>query len=235
MRWFFRKKKILTSVPWRLETSKSWKKPKKSQYSEFALNRSQKCPNVFWTYFEEIFSKKKFDQCSMEARDFKILKIVEKISKFQICPKSLPKLPNCVLNMFWGSFSKKNFAQCSMEGRDFKKFQKKFKKCENSKNVQNRSQKFPKVFWGDFFENFLCPVLHGGSSTRKFSKWNIFKIPKKPKIVTKSVQTYFEHVLGKFVQKKFYPVFHGGSRFQKISKEFKKCEKSKNAQNRSQK
>ena len=34
-------------------------------------------------------------------------------------------------------------------------------------------------------------------------KINFFKIPEKPKIVPKSVQTCFEHVLGIFFRKKF--------------------------------
>ena len=54
---FFQKKKFLPSVPWRLETSKFWKKSKNSQNSKYAQNRSQNCPNVFWTCFGAIFLK----------------------------------------------------------------------------------------------------------------------------------------------------------------------------------
>ena len=43
-------------------------------------------------------------------------------------------------------------------------------------------------------------------------KPRFFKVPKKPKIVTQSVQTCFEHVSGQIFQKFFSPVFHGGSR-----------------------
>ena len=59
--------------------------------------------------------------------------------------------------------------------------------------------------WGRDLENFF----------QKIQK--IFKIPKKPKIVPKSVQTCFEHVLGQFFRKKICPVFHGWSRLQKNS------------------
>ena len=55
------------------------------------------------------------------------------------------------------------------------------------------------MFWGDFFENVFCPVFHGGSGLRKFSKKSKkFKISKKPEIVSKSVHTCFEHALGRF-------------------------------------
>ena len=44
--------------------------------------------------------------------------------------------------------------------------------------------------WGKLSENF-CPVFHGMSSLQKFSKKNIFKIPKMPKSVPKRIQTCF--------------------------------------------
>ena len=95
---------------------------------------------------------------------------------------------------------------------------------------------FPKIskrvlnlFWVKFFEKIFCPVFRGGSSFRKFSKKNIFKIPKMPKSVPKSIQTCFEHVLGKFFLKNFCPVFHGKSSLRKISNFFfskvQKCPK----------
>ena len=107
-------KKNLTSVPWRLETSKSWKKPKKTQYSEFALNRSQKCPKVFrGDFFEKIL-------CPVLHGGSSIRKFSKKIfSKFQKNRKFFPKLSKRVLNVFWGEIFEKNFDQCSMEARDF--------------------------------------------------------------------------------------------------------------------
>ena len=75
-----------------------------------------------------------------------------------------------------------------------------------------------------------------GRDFEKFQKnQKIFKIPKMPKIVPKSIQTCFEHVLGQICRIFFCPVFDGGSRLRKISKKFKKCENTKNAQKRSQK
>ncbi len=100
---FFSKKKLLPSVPWRVESSKFFKK-------------------------------------------------IKKFSKILKCPKSFPKVSKRVLNMFSGVFfENKTFAQCSMEGRVFENFQKNQKTFKNSKM---------------------------------------------PKIVPKSVQTCFEHVLG---------------------------------------
>ena len=51
------------------------------------------------------------------------------------------------------------------------------KKIKNFSKLQKCPKSFPKVskrdlnmFWVKFFENFFCPVCHGGSSLRKFSK-----------------------------------------------------------------
>ena len=79
-----------------------------------------------------------------------------------------------------------------------------FKKIENFSKFQKSPKSFPKMskrvlnmFRGNYFENFFRPVFLGGSSCRKFSKKSkIFKNPKMSKIVIKSVQTCFEHVLG---------------------------------------
>ena len=38
------------------------------------------------------------------------------------------------------------------------------------KSVPKRIQTFLNVFWGQIFEKILCPVFHGGSNLRKFSK-----------------------------------------------------------------
>ena len=122
--WFFRKN-FLPSVPWRVESSKIFKKIKKISKFQKCPNSSQKCPNVFWRCFTVIFSKKFFAQCSMEGRVFenfqknqkifkipkmpkivpksvqtKIFKKIKKVSKFQKCPKSSPKESKRVLKMF---------------------------------------------------------------------------------------------------------------------------------------
>ena len=129
-----------------------------------------------------------------------------------------------------------------MEFRVFETFQKKSKNFQNSN--QKRTKPFPKesksvlnMFWGNFFEKFLPSFPWGVESSKIFKKkQRIFKVPKKPKIVTKSVQTCFELVLGQIYPKKnVIPVFLGGSSLRKFSKKSKKFQNSKNAQNRSQK
>ena len=75
-------------------------------------------------------------------------------------------------------------------------------------------------------------MFHGGSSLRKFSEKNIFKIPKLPKSVPKSIQTCYRVIFSK----KFYaqcsmegrvfenfPIFL--SKFQKCPKSFPKVSK----------
>ena len=57
------------------------KKFKNFQISKNAQNRSQKCPNVFWTCFGVLFSKIFFAQCSMEGRVFEMF--LNKIKKSQ--------------------------------------------------------------------------------------------------------------------------------------------------------
>ena len=96
-------------------------------------------PKSIQTWFEQVLGqifRKIFAQFSMECRVFETFqKNIRKFSKFQKGPKLLPKVSKRVLNMFWGKFFEKVHAQCSMDGRVFKNFQ-------NSKNAQNRSQRY---------------------------------------------------------------------------------------------
>ena len=128
----------MPSVPWGVEFSKIFKKIEK--FSKF-----QKCPqlfpklskrvlNMFWGKFFE----KKFAQFSMECRVFENFQ--KKYFKIPKMPKSVPK---SIHTCFRVIFSTKIYAQCSMEGRVLENFQFFF---ENSKNAQNRSQKYPNVF-----------------------------------------------------------------------------------------
>ena len=100
-----------------------------------------------------------------------------------------------------------------MEGRVFEMFWKIFKIQKTPKKfVQTKFQKCPKsfpksvpkvskivlnMFWGKFFENFFNQCsMEGRVFEMLLINQKIFKIPKMPKIVPKSVQTCFEHVLG---------------------------------------
>ena len=145
-------------------------------------------------------------------------------SKFQKCPKVFPKVSKRVLNMFRGKFFEKFYAQCSMEGRVFENFQKKY--FQNSKNAQNRSQKYPNVFWtcsGANFSKIFCPVFHGVSNLRKFSKKSkkISKFKKRPKSFPKESKCVLI-VIWTILSKNFCAVFHGRSSLRKFSKKSKK-------------
>ena len=74
---------------------------KNFQNSKNAQNRSQKCPNVFWTCFGVIFWKIFFAQCSMEGRVFE--KIQKKSKKFQNSKNAQNRSQKCP-NVFWTYF-----------------------------------------------------------------------------------------------------------------------------------
>ncbi len=60
-----------------------------------------------------------------------------------------------------------------MDGRVFENFQKNQKTFKNPKMpkiVPKVSKRVLNMFWGNFFEKKFCPVFHGRSSLRKFSK-----------------------------------------------------------------
>ena len=120
-----------------------------------------------------------------------------------------------------------------MEDRVFENFWKKTKNFQSSRKAENRHQKCPNVFWTCFGANFskktLCPVFNGGSRLLKLEKSRkSLKNPNMPKIVPKSVQTCFEHVLGQIFWKIFAQFSVEGrvfKNFQKYSKKFSKFQK----------
>ena len=191
------------------------KKSQKFQNSKNAQNRPQKCRNVFWPYFGEIFSKKFFAQCSMKGRVFENFQINQNIFKIPKMPKIVPKSVQTCFEDVLGWFFRKNFCPVFHGGSSLRKFSKKSKNFQNSTKAHNRSQKCPNVFWRCFrvifSKKFLPSVPWRVESSKIFKKnQKSFKVPKMPKIVPKSVQT-------------------------KIFKIKKKFQKSKLAQNRSQK
>ena len=84
----FFEKNFLPSVPWRVESSKS----KIFQNSKKAQNLSQKCPNVFWTCFGVIFSKKKFCPVFHGGSNLQLLLIWLPNNADSICKKVSKKL-----------------------------------------------------------------------------------------------------------------------------------------------
>ena len=158
-------------------------------------------PSVPWRVeFSKIFEKKIF-------------------SKFQKCPKVFSKVSKRVLNMFWGKLFENvlpSFPWKVKSSKLFKKIKKfaKFQKCP--KSFPKVSKRVSNLFWVKFFEKIFCPVFHGGSSLRKFSKKYIFKIRKMPKSVPKSIQTCFRVIFSK----KFLPSFPWNVESSKIFKNF---------------
>ena len=75
-----------------------FKKSRNIQNSKNAQNRSQNCPNLFWTIFEVIFSRNFFAQCSREGRVFEMFSKNLETFKIPKTPKIVPKSVQIVLN-----------------------------------------------------------------------------------------------------------------------------------------
>ena len=130
----------MPSAPWRLETSKNFKKIKK-------VPKFEKCPQLFpkiskrvlnmlWGKFYEQF----YAQCSMEIRVFETFQKNRKIFKIPKRPKIVPKsIQTCFEHVLGQIFQKTFFAQCSMETS------KNFKKIEKFSIFQKCPKLFPKV------------------------------------------------------------------------------------------
>ena len=208
----FKVQKCPKSSP-KVSKRKFSKKSNKFQNSKNAQNRPQKSPNVFWRCFMVIFSEIFFCPVFHGGSSLrKFWKKIKKVSKFQKCPKSSPKV------------SKRKFSKKIKKVSKFQKRPKSFQKC-------------PNVFWtcfgGIFSKKFFAQCSKEGRVIENFQKnQKIFKIPKMPKIVPKSVQTCFEDVLGWFFWKFFLPSVpwrvESSNFFEKIKKfsKFKKCPNS---------
>ena len=125
------------------KTSKKIRKVSKFQKCPKVLPKvSKRVLNMFWgKFFEKVHA-----QCSMEGRVFENFQKNQESLKFPKMPKIVPKSIQTCFERVLGQTFRKIFAQFSMEGRVFEKFQKKSKNLQNSKNAQNRSQKYPNVF-----------------------------------------------------------------------------------------
>ena len=159
-----------------------------------ALKRIQTCFDCNL----DIFFEKFLPSFPWKVESSKIFKKIKKVSNFLKRPKSFPKVSKRVLIVIWTIFSK-NFCPVFHGGSSFRKFSKiffsKFQKC--TKSFPKVSKRVLNVFWGKFFENFVAQCSVEGRVFEIFQKKNIFKVPKMPKSIPKSIQTCFEHVLGK--------------------------------------
>ena len=204
MIWLIFFEKLLPSFPWKVESSKTFKKKNKNfQSSKKAENRYQKYPNVFWTYFGVNFSKK---FCPVSHGRSSVRKFSKKTKNFQSSkkPKIVTKSVQTCFEHVSGKLFKKFFAQCSMQARDFENFhknQKIFKIPKIAKIISKRIQMcFERACFAENFSNKnFCPVFHGVSRLLNFEKSRKnLKFTNMPKIDTKIVQMCFEHVLGRY-------------------------------------
>ena len=125
-----------------------------------------------------------------------------------------------------------------MGGRVFEMFlnQKIFKIPKSPKIVPKMSKSVLNMFWGNFFEIFFCPVLHGGSSLRNVFKSKNFQNSKIAQNRSQKCANVFWTCFGVIFPESFFcPVFHGGSSLRNFFKKSKYFQNSKNAQNRSRK
>ncbi len=127
----------------------------------------------FWIFETFLIFLKIFEDSTVHGTLGK--KFFRKNSKFQKCPKSFPKVSKRVLNMFLGCFFSKTKLLPSVPWRvDSSKIFKKIKKFSKilkcPKSFPKMSKRVLNMFWGNFFERIFCPVFHGRSSLRKFSK-----------------------------------------------------------------
>ena len=174
----FFQKKCYPSVPWRLGSSKLFKK-KSKKFSKFQPKTHKTVPKRIQKCFEHVLGqifRKIFAQFSMEGRVFENFQ--KKTKNFQNSnqkrTKPFSKESKSVLNIFWGNFFKKflpSFPWSVESSKHFKKNQKIFK--NHTKNAQNRSKRIQKCFehfFGAIFLKIFCPAFHGKSSLRKISK-----------------------------------------------------------------
>ena len=231
---------FLPSVRWRVEASKCFQKIKKVSNFQECPKSFPKCPNMLWTSFGVIFSKKIFCPVFHGGSSLRnVFKKIKKFSKIQKCPKSFPKCPNVFWTCFGVIFPKIFFAQCSMEGRVFETFsknQKIFKIPKMPKIVPKNVQRSFEHVLGLFFRNIFLPsVPWRFESSKCFQRSKIFQNSKNnrkcsPKVSERVLNTFW----GNFSENFFAQCSMEGRVFEMFSKNRKNFKISKNAQNRSQ-
>ena len=102
-------KNFLPSVPWRVESSKIFKKIKKFWKFQKSPNISQKCANVFCTSFGAIFSNKLLPSVPWRVESSKNFKNPKS-------PKIIRKSVQTCFEHALGRFIRIFFAQYSMQG-----------------------------------------------------------------------------------------------------------------------
>ena len=162
-------------------------------------------PKSVQTCFEHVlrrfFRKSFFAQCSLESRFVENFQKNQKLFKIAEKPKIVPKNVQTCFEHVLGYFFRKIFCPVFHGGSSLRKFSKKSKNFQNSKQTQTRSHSCPNVFWTCFgviiSKIFFAQCsLVGRVFENSQKNQKLFKIAKMPRIFPKSVQTWFEHVLG---------------------------------------
>ena len=220
----------------------SFRKLSKKNQKSFKFPKMPKIvPKSIQTCFERVLGqtfRKNFAQFSMEGRVFENFQKNQKNSKIPKMPKIVPQSIQTCFELVLGQIFRKIFLPSVPWRVEFSKMFKIFF-FQNSKNAQNRSQKYPYVFrtcfGSNFSKHFCAQCSVGGRVFENFQKnQKSFKFPKMPKIVRKSFQTCFERVLGQTFRKIFVQFSMEGRVFENFQKK-EQFQNSKNAQNFSQK
>ena len=233
----FFEKKIFPSVPWKFESSKNFKNPKRPKIVHKIV---QTC---FEHVLGQVFRKKSFAQCSMDGRAFENFRKNQKSFKIPKVPKIVPKRVQMCFEHALGRFFGNFFAQCSKQG--FSDFLDLKTWVQFSERILNRHfvcihatfiirNPFPdfldlklwvripehktmcSVFWTETIWNRFSGLKIRGRYLEKIQEKDQegFKFLKLSKIVLKCPNVFW----GIFFEKKFSPVFHGSSSRRKISK-----------------
>ena len=155
------------------------------------------------------------------------------MSKFQKCSKLFAKVSRSVL----GWFFRKNFIQSVPWRVEFSKILKKyiFKIQKGQKLFPKVSKRVLNMFWGKFFGKFLPSFPWSVESSKIFKKTlKMSNFQKCSKLFPKVSKRVLNMFWGKFFGK-FLPSFPWRVESSKFWEQSKKSQKSKNAQNRSQK
>ena len=169
----------MPSVPWRVESSKIFKKNQKS----FKIPKMPKIvAKSIQTCFEHVLGKifrKIFAQFSMEGRVFKIFQKNQKICKIPKMPKIVPKSIQTCFELVLGQIFRIIFLPSVPWRVEFSKiFKKNFSKFQKCPKVFPKvSKRVLNMFCGKFLKNFMPSVPWRVESskiflkTKKFSKF----------------------------------------------------------------
>ena len=229
----------MPSVPWRVESSKIFKKIKKvSNFLKCTKSFpkvSKSVLNVFWGKLFEKFLPS-FPWKVESSKIFK--KKIKKKCKIPKMPKIVPKSIQTCFELVLGQIFRKFFCPVFRGGSSFRKFSKKifsnFQKCPKvfpkvSKHVLN-------VFWGKLFEKFLPSFPWKVESSKIFKKIKKFaKFQKCPKSFPKVSKRVLNLLWVKLFENFFAQCSMEARDFEKLQKKSEKFQNDKNAQNCCQK